>query len=102
MFKMIFVVCVSVLLSDAVLAGEGIKIPSMVQSSGVASDVSSITDGIAKVLYVIAGAIAVIALIIGGIKILMDEADAGYKIIKNVMLGGTLIAIVGGLVHVFG
>ncbi|MDH5645981.1 MAG: hypothetical protein OEZ01_08235 [Candidatus Heimdallarchaeota archaeon] len=97
MYRYIFLL-IAFLLPEILLA-DGIEIPSFAKSSGAKSDVNSIVEGIAVIIYVFAGAIAFLGIIKGGMKIMDDNAEEGFKTIKNVVIGGGVVAVAGAIVH---
>ncbi|MCW9023069.1 MAG: TrbC/VirB2 family protein [Gammaproteobacteria bacterium] len=77
------------------------EVPKFLKEGDASNTTNEIAQNLATVLYGIAGGVAVIGVIVGALKIMGGEEDAGWKAIKNVVIGGLIIAVVGAIVNIF-
>ena len=82
--------------SNSVYAASKIEVPNWAkQGQSAKADVSSLTEDIALIMYIFAGGIAVLGGTSGGLLIMDDQSEAGWKRIKNIVIGAGVILCIG-------
>lgn len=81
-------------------ADDKLVVPDFVKNTDATRTLNTIGQKGALLLYGIAGVVAVIGGIKAGMKWMDDDPEGGKLTLRNIVIGGSVIALVGAIVQI--